>query len=83
MTRPVVRVTITGPAGTVLHSEIRHAMNSGIRASEKAMGDLARSAGLIRTGLRPSREGNVYSRTWTAPDAPDLLATVEVVQTGL
>lgn len=77
MTRRTVTVTVQDEAtGDTVHSETRAAFNAGVRASEAAVRIFARSAGAIYEGSRPTRDGDVYTRTWTAPGLPTLRAIV-------
>ena len=66
MKRPVVHVTIRDAAGAVLHSETKAAFNSGIRASEAAVREIARAEHSSYEGDRPSRVGDVYTRRWVS-----------------
>lgn len=43
MKRPTVSVTVRDEGGALLHSEVRAALNSGVRASEDAVRQIARS----------------------------------------
>jgi hypothetical protein len=47
MKRPVVHITLRDAAGNVLHSETRSAFNSGVRASEAAVREIARKRGMV------------------------------------
>jgi hypothetical protein len=77
MTRPRIAVTVQDEAtGETVHSETRAAFNAGIRASEAAVRLLARAAGGVYEGSRPTRDGGVYVRIWSSPGRPSLRATV-------
>ena len=81
MPRPVVSVTITDSTGTVVHSEIKSAFNSGIRASEAAVRKIALSEHVIYDGEKPSRTGDVYTRRWISRKGDRILvATIEKVE---
>jgi hypothetical protein len=61
--RPVVYVTVASN-GVILHKETRSAFNSGIRASEAAVREIARLHGTAYDGSKPVRIGDVYTRQW-------------------
>lgn len=77
MKRPVVIVTLRDPAGTLLHSETRGAFNSGIRASEAAVRELARAQRTTYEGEKPTRVGDVYTRRWYAANGHVVIATID------
>ena len=75
--RPDVRVTLTDKAtGAVVHEETRGAFNAGVRASEAAVRELARSEHANYAGERPVRVGDVYNRTWTSARGRVVVATI-------
>lgn len=43
----------------------RYAMNSGIRASEKLIREIALKDGSVYTGSKPAHVDGEYRRTWT------------------
>ncbi len=80
MKRPKITVTLTDFDGVMLHEETRSAFNAGVRASEAAVREHARSVGSAYQGATPRREGDVYSRTWT-PCGPGAAILVRVAPT--
>jgi hypothetical protein len=74
--RPVVRVTLCDATGVVLHQETRAAFNAGIRASERALGDLARGQHTTYEAGAPSRVGDTYTRRWVSPLGIIVVATI-------
>lgn len=74
MTRPTVTVEVTADGIEMpIHEETRSAFNAGIRASERAVREAARAAGVPFTAEPPHREGDVYTRVWRADDGSDTL----------
>jgi hypothetical protein len=65
MKRPVVLVSLSAEGGVLLSSERKSAFNSGVRASEALVRQLARQEGQNYEADRPVREGVVYTRRWT------------------
>lgn len=80
--RPVVQVTIRSEQGQVLHSETKSAFNSGIRASEDAIRNIARAEGTTYEAERPTRVGDVYTRRWTSRAGKVVIATIEKMPEG-
>ena len=78
MKRPVIEVTVTDTSGAVITCDTRSAFNAGIRATEAAVRDRARSEGNAYIGALPKRVDGVYFRTWTPTGGkgPTLVATV-------
>lgn len=69
MKRPDYLVTVTlDGADQPMHTETRHAMNAGIRASEGLVREMARAAGTVYFGGPVWRVGDTYTRTWTPRD---------------
>lgn len=72
-----VSVSITDSAtGAVVHTETRRAFNAGIRASEAAVREIARSEGTMYEAPFPDRVGDVYTRSWTSWEQRTLVVTV-------
>lgn len=78
MKRPVIEVTVTDTSGAVIACDTRSAFNAGVRATEAAVRERARSVGTPYVGALPTRVDGVYFRTWTPTrgDGPTLVATV-------
>jgi hypothetical protein len=64
--RPTVNVEIRDESGSLLHSETRGAFNAGVRASESAIRNIARSQRVDYFGDKPLRIADVYTRRWTS-----------------
>lgn len=85
MKRPVVRVTVRSADGAVVHSETKSAFNSGVRASEAAVREIARAEGTTYEGDRPTsvKDENdrfkhvSYTRRWVSGRGRVLIASVE------
>ncbi len=82
MKRPTYKVTLHRPSTGETTIETRHALNSGVRASEGMVRQVARAAGWSYEGLRPVRVGDTYTREWrnVSADEPLLIATVQKVE---
>ncbi len=76
--RPIVTVTLQDAKGQTLHTETRSAFNAGIRASEAAIREIARTVPTTYwEGDRPIRVGDVYTRRWISRDGRVVIATIE------
>lgn len=84
MTRPTVLVSVTSDSdlmGPPIHEETRGAWNAALRASEAAVREAARNAGVAFEGAdpvidrkgKPAGVGSTYTRVWTAVDGSDVL----------
>lgn len=72
-----VTVTVTADSEPMpIHEETRRAFNAGVRASEAAVREAARNAGVMFAGDKPHRDGNVYTRVWHADDGSDVIRVV-------
>jgi hypothetical protein len=85
MKRPVVHITLRDAAGNVLHSETRSAFNSGVRASEAAVREIARKRGMTYAGDRPTTTGDrfahtSYARRWVGRDGHVIIASIVMQQ---
>lgn len=84
MMRPLITVTLRDAAGNVLHTETKAAFNSGIRASENAIRNLARAEHVMYEGDHPARvrptedsAADIYTRRWVSKDGRVVVAMVE------
>ena len=83
MKRRPVTVTLRTESGEVLHTETKAAMNSGIRASEAAVREIARAEHTHYSGDRPKSAKSdgfhvdSYERRWVSQDGRVIVATVE------